>query len=379
LPDTTVVVLGCGMGGVAAATELRRLLPKRHRVVCIDRDERASYPPSYLWLATGERKSGQISRDRARLARRGVEFVHAEVRELDLSTRRIWADSREFKFDYLVMAMGMERSVEGVPGLAEGHQSFVTLEGAERLAATLRYFAGGKVVIASAPGARTYPFAGYEAAMLIEHHFHERKMRQKVEIDLYTPEPEPFAFGGAEASETIIGLLAHKGIGLKPGQELTAVDHTRKEAFFQEKLSTDFDLLIAQPTTRPPKVAIEAGLSYDDGWIQVDPQTMETAAENVFAVGDSTWLGSRGTFPAGGFAQEQGQRAAAEIAYRTEGGRRPRGQAGRTRFFIDIGAGAAAAIETSLVSTAEPEFRQPSIVWHWAKRGMERYWLLRAY
>lgn len=382
MADKTIVVLGCGIGGVAAALELRRRLPRGHRIVAIDRDSRASYPPSYLWLVVGERKPAHLSRDRARLARKGIEFVHAEVRQLDLEARVIWADSREFKYDYLVVALGMERSFDSVPGLAESTQSFVTLDGAERLAATLRYFAGGRIVIASAPGARFYPFAPYEAAMLIEDYFHGRKMRQKVEISLQTPDPDPLAVAGAEASETVLGLLAHKGIDIQRSKVLAAVDHARKEAVFEDESSTNFDLLVAQPETRAPRLLIESGLVQPGDWLRVNPSTMETGARDVFAVGDLAWTqaGPREPlFPAGEFAKEQALLAARQIAYRIDHGKQPSKATSKARFFVEVGAGAACSIEGRFVGGFAPEFKQPSIVWHWARQAVEKNWLLRTY
>jgi sulfide:quinone oxidoreductase len=377
LADQTIVVLGCGMGGVAAAVELRRLLPRRHRVVVIDREARASYSPSYVWLVTGERKLDQISRPRSRLARKGIEFVQADVRELDLGSRQVWADSREFKYDHLVFALGMERTLEAVPGLPESAQSLSTLEAAERLAATLRYFAGGRVVIAPAPNARTYPFAAYEAAMLIEHYFHERKMRQKVEIEINTSEGDPLAFAGPEASETILGLLAHKGIAIVPGRHLRAVNHGRKEAVFSDESISAFDLLVAQPQCSAPRLAVESGLVGDSGWIEVNPETMETSADSVFAIGDSVFL--PGLFPGAAFAQRQALIAARQIGYGIEGGKPPKREHRKARFLIEIGAGAATSVEGRFRSGERPDFKQPSIVWHWARRAMERYWLLRTY
>ena len=47
MPDPTVLILGCGIGGVVAANECRRLLPAPWRVVVVDQDARASFPPSY--------------------------------------------------------------------------------------------------------------------------------------------------------------------------------------------------------------------------------------------------------------------------------------------------------------------------------------------
>src|SRR3990172_8690710 len=181
MPEQVALVLGCGIGGVVAARELRQHLPGSYRVVVIDKEPEASFPPSYLWVMTGDRRPEAIRRRRSQLARHGIEFVNAEVRLIDSQNRYVRADSREFHYDYLVLALGAETTLDTKPGLAESAQTFYTLDGAERLAASLRYFAGGRLLIVVASTPFKCPAAPYEGAMLLESYFHSRRMRQKVE------------------------------------------------------------------------------------------------------------------------------------------------------------------------------------------------------
>ncbi|HLF79579.1 MAG TPA: FAD/NAD(P)-binding oxidoreductase [Dehalococcoidia bacterium] len=383
MADPVVLVLGCGIGGVSAARELRRLLPSSHRVIVIDRDAQASFPPSYLWVMTGERRPEAIRRRRSLLSRKGIEFVNADVREIDLDAKYVRAESREFHYDYLILALGAETSLDTTPGLAEAGHSFYTMDGVERLAASLRYFAGGRVVIAVAGLPFKCPPAPYEAAMLLEHHFHSRRIRQKVEIELYTPEQRPIAVAGEENGEAVMGLLAHRGIAFHPGKRLTSVDPVKREALFEDGSSAPFQLLIAVPEHRAPAVVRDTGLTNETGWVPVDPETLETRVSGVFAVGDIT------TFPlpdgmqlpkAGVFAEKQAIVAARNIAFRLAGGPRPDPFDGQGRCFLEVGAGAAGIAEGNFLAPQRRiDLKQPSIIWHWAKLAFERYWLWRAY
>lgn len=56
----TILVLGGGVGGLVAAVELRKRLPRQHRVVLVDREERHLFAPSLLWLMTGLRTADNI-------------------------------------------------------------------------------------------------------------------------------------------------------------------------------------------------------------------------------------------------------------------------------------------------------------------------------
>jgi sulfide:quinone oxidoreductase len=383
MPDPVVLVLGCGMAGASAALELRRLLPPPHRVLVIDREPYGYPPQAYLRVATGELRPDSIRRHRSRLSRRGIEFVNAEVRDIDVANNYVRAGSREFHFDYLVVALGAEPALDLRPGLADVAQGFYSLSAAERLAANLRYFAGGKVVVVVNCPPWRRPVVAHEAVMLLEHYFHARRRRQRVEIELCTSEERPLDFAGAEASETVLGLLAHKGIAYRPRMQLAAVDATRREVTFRDGTCTPFDLLVVVPELRAPAVVQEAGLADQAGWMRVEAGTFQSSVRNVFAVGDISsvaWPNGRSLPSTEGLASVQAKAAARNIAFRLAGGRRPPPFQASGRIFVDVGAGAAALVHGDfLARPSQLQFKQPSIVWHWARALQERYWLWRTY
>jgi sulfide:quinone oxidoreductase len=247
----------------------------------------------------------------------------------------------------------------------------------------LRYFAGGRIVIAVAGVPYKGPTAPYEAAMLLEHRFHSRRMRQNVEIALYTPEPLPLPAMGEDIGEGVKGLLAHKGIEFHAGTRIAAVDPQRREASFSDGTITPFQVLITVPEHSPPTVVQEAGLVDETGWVSVNPGSLETVFENVFAVGDLAYLqGVRGDpLPKTGLlAEHQAQAAARNIAYRVRGGEPPIPFQALGRHFLEVGGGAAALIQGDYFGGERGfEMKQPSLVWHYARVAYERYWLLRAY
>ncbi|MEE9284581.1 MAG: FAD-dependent oxidoreductase, partial [Dehalococcoidia bacterium] len=65
----SVVILGGGVGGVVAANRLRRMLPREHRIVLVDRTPWHSFAPSFVWVATGQRDPRRITRDLRSLSR----------------------------------------------------------------------------------------------------------------------------------------------------------------------------------------------------------------------------------------------------------------------------------------------------------------------
>jgi NADH dehydrogenase FAD-containing subunit len=59
-PAQTVLVLGDGVGGVAAANRLRRRLDRQHRVVLVNREDDFSFAASYLRVMTGARRRAGV-------------------------------------------------------------------------------------------------------------------------------------------------------------------------------------------------------------------------------------------------------------------------------------------------------------------------------
>lgn len=58
----TIVILGGGVGGLVAANELRKRLPRVHRIVVVDREPAFVFAPSLLWVLTGNRTVEKVSR-----------------------------------------------------------------------------------------------------------------------------------------------------------------------------------------------------------------------------------------------------------------------------------------------------------------------------
>ena len=380
MTEPTVVVLGGGVGGVVAATELHSQLKEQGRVVLVERNALQSFAASYLWVVTGERKPNAITRDLTRLERKDIELVVGEAKRIDVARRMVVVDDREISYDYLIVALGAELMLDAVPGFADAH-TFYHLDGAERLGVALRAFDGGRIALVVAGLPYKCPTAPYEGAMLLEGYVHRRHRRHKVELEIYTPEPAPLPVGGPAIGEAVAELLAHRGIGLHANKQVVAAKGG--ELRFDDDSTAPFDLLVTVPPHRAPQVVHDAGLTDDSGWIPVDRHTLETEHEDVFAIGDVTRIALSDGEPlpkAGVFAHGQAEVVARNIAARILGHTK-RGQYDGTGYcFLEVGGGAAGVAQGDFF--ADPRnitLRSPSPVWHWGKVAFERYWLWKWY
>lgn len=282
----TVLILGGGVGGLVAANELRKALPRRHRVVLVDREASFVFAPSLLWLMTGGRTAEKISRPLTRLEKKGIELVRGEIKNIDAGRREVSVDGRALAGDFLILALGAELAPETIPGLSDAGHDFYTLGGAESLRAALASLAGGRLVILTAAPPYKCPAAPYEAAMLLEHFCRKREIRERTQIDLYAAEAAPMGVAGPEVSKAVRQMVEGKGIAYHPEHAIREANAASRTLSFSNGVEASYDLLAYVPPHRAPRVVRESGLTGESGWVAVDSHTMETKHERVFALGD---------------------------------------------------------------------------------------------
>ncbi len=317
MASSTVLVLGGGVGGLVTASKLRKRLAREHRVVLVDREERHYFAPSFPWVMVGWREPHSTHRQLSTLSKKGIEFIQAEVRGIDVEARTIRTDAEDLSWDYLVIALGTEMSYDGVPGLSENSHTFYTLDGAVKLRGELARFGGGKVAVAVAGTPYRCPAAPYEGTLLIDHSFRKRGVRDGVDMEFFTPEPAPLPVAGPDIGSAVTTLLQRRDIGLSFGAKLTAVDGEAGEMGFEDGARRSFDLLVTIPQHRASAVVRESGLTGDSGWIEVDRHTLATARPNVYALGDVSYIELASGLPlpkAGVFAHGQAEVVADNIA-----------------------------------------------------------------
>jgi sulfide:quinone oxidoreductase len=376
----TVLVLGGGIGGLVAASRLRKGLSREHRVVLIERERDYVFAPSFLWLMTGLRQREKISRPLSKLQQQGIELVQGSIERIDPDAHTVWVDGRELAGDYLVIALGAELAPETIPGLAEAGHNFYSLAGAEALRDARLGLHGGRIVVLVSSMPFKCPAAPYEAAMLLEYDFRKRKLREQVEVDLYSPEPGPMPIAGPEISRQVQQMVEAKGIGYHPEHTVTQVDATARRVQFANGASAAFDLLAYVPPHRAPRVVAECGLTGESGWIPVHRQTLETQFPGVYAIGDVTgiMLSMGKPLPkAGVFAHGEAEVVANNLVHAITGTGRPVQFEGHGECFIETGDGKAGFGSGNFFAEPVPEIklRQPGRALHVGKVAFEKYWL----
>ena len=380
----TVLVLGGGVGGLAIANVLVKTLAKKHRVVLIDRNDSHYFRPSYPLVMVNRRRPEQVRKSLANLKQKGVNFLQAEVTHLNTSRRQVETDKGAQNYDYLVVALGAEHHPESVPGLAEGSYNPYSFEDTAQLRQKLSCFKRGKIVVFISSLPYTGVIAPWEIMFLLDAYFRKQGLRGQVELTLATPETAPLPLAGPKVGESVRRMLEQRGIGLITQAKVLSLDLNHKKLILDHGIEVPGDLFMGIPSHWGPSALRDSGLVVPGGWIAVDPHTLKTRADRVFAVGDATAT----TLPvskewapkAGFFAHYQAEVVARNIASMIAG-EVPRfrftGKAAGAVMITELGKGRLASINYYAKPRPRLTLHRPTRIAYWTKAAFEKYWLSR--
>ena len=303
-----VLVLGAGFGGLELTTRLSEEFGDEVEVVLIDQADGFVFGFSKLDVMFGRTVAEAVRHPYRDLVKPGVRFVQTTIRAIDPTARSVETDAGRFEGDVMVVALGADLDPGATPGLVEAGHEFYTVEGAFALREVLSDFDGGRVIVGVTSTPFKCPPAPSETALLMHDYLAARGLRDRSEISLVMPLPVPIPPSPA-ASEALIDAFAERDIGWYPNQVIRELDPTANAARLADGTEMPYDLFLGVPTHRVPAVVAESGMTVD-GWIPVNPLTLETSFPGVFAVGDVT---SVGTPKAGVFSERQAAVAAERI------------------------------------------------------------------
>jgi sulfide:quinone oxidoreductase len=344
-----VLVLGAGFGGLELTSRLSEEFGEDADVVLIDRSPGFIFGFSKLDVMFGRADAAAVLHAYSGLVKPGVQFVQATIESIDPRSKRVQTDAGPFDADILVVALGADLNPAATPGLVEGGHEFYTVEGAFALRDVLAAFDGGRVVV----GVTSLPFkcppAPSETALLMHDFLRARGARDRSTVSLVMPLPVPIP-PAPEASKLLLGVFAERGIDWYPQRLVASLDPARRVAVLSDESELPYDLFLGIPVHQAPAVVVGSGMT-EDGWIPVDPLTLETRFPGVYAVGDVT---SVGTPKAGVFAEGQAAVVAERIiaAIRQDAGSATYG--GRGMCYLEFGDNQVAKVDVTFLSGQAP-------------------------
>ena len=346
---TRVLILGAGFGGLELTADLSERFGTAIDITLIDRREHFVFGFSKLDVMFGKRTADEVSHPYGRIDKPGVRFVRTTIRSIDPVSKRVDTDAGAFDADFLVLALGADLDPAATPGLLEGGNEYYTNRGAFAARDVLAEFDSGRVVIGVTATPFKCPPAPSETALLTHEYLTARGLRADCEIALVMPMPTPIPPLPA-ASEALLAAFAERGIEWHPQRMITALIPDAHEVVFTDGSTMPYDLFLGVPKHVVPAVVAESGLAVD-GWVPVDPLTLQTDYPNVFAIGDVT---SVGTPKAGVFSEGQASVVADAITARIESGGNTRTYDGNGVCYVEFGHRRVARVDVTFAGGQPP-------------------------
>ncbi len=376
----TILILGGGVGGIVTANALRDRLSPEHRVIVVEKNAKHVFSPSLLWVMVGWRQPRQITKNLKRMLRPGVELVQAEVQAIAPEGKRVKTSQGDMDYDYLVIALGANLAPGAMPGFEEAALNPYDLDGALGLWDALQSFEGGRLVVLVSSMPYKCPAAPYETALLLDDYLRRRGIRERSQVEVYTPETLPMGVAGPAMGKAVVGMLESRGIRFIPELKTTGIDAGQKTLHFSNRVAVPFDLLTGIPPHHPPSTVKESPLANETGWVPVDKRNLQTSYENVYAIGDvaAISLSNGMALPkAGVFADGQAHIVAQRIVEDLRGDWAMAEYDGLGFCWIETGSGSAGFASGDFYAEPDPVVPLPRSgkMWHWGKILFEKYWL----
>ncbi|MBI3959530.1 MAG: NAD(P)/FAD-dependent oxidoreductase [Chloroflexi bacterium] len=294
-----LLILGAGTAGTMVANRLANELDRDEwQITIVDQEETHYYQPGFLFIPFGIYDKKDVIKPRRDFLPSQVQMILSPIELIEPEKNQVVLakDGRILAYDYLIVATGSHVVPAETPGLlgVEWRKSifdFYTIDGALALQKFLRTWEGGRLVLNIAEMPIKCPVAPLEFLFLADWYFHERGMRDKVELVLATPLPG--AFTKPKAAALLGDILLEKGIAVETEFNIERVEPEERAIYSYDERRIAYDLLVSVPVNMGAEVIERSGIGDDLNFIPTERHTLKAKKyDNVFVLGDATDLPS---------------------------------------------------------------------------------------
>ena len=302
---TTVAICGGGFGGLSAAKFLKELNPDIDVTVIEKNNNFFSCPFSNSWLGGLDNISlEELNFDyNSAINKYGYKFINDLILDIDTKTKTIHTNNLEIKYDYMIMAVGVEYNYKKLfkrdlqkakdalfkapPGLSPSGEHYA-------LKRMIQNFKGGNFVLTIPHQQYKCPLVPYERACMIATYFKSNNIKGKVII--IDPRIRPAA--KPEKFLEVFNTLYKDIIEYRNITRFKDVDFDKKiiytEKFDKKKLKYIMDkIAFEEASIIPPNIANKlikkAKLkTYVGGWAKLKKPTFRSLGDDdVYVIGDA--------------------------------------------------------------------------------------------
>jgi sulfide:quinone oxidoreductase len=230
-----IVVAGSGLGGLAVASRLTKMLDGA-RITIIDKKQEHNYQPGYTLVATGVWPVGKVRDRNADLQPSGVQWIQDMVAEFDPAGNAVvTAGGQRVPYDFLVVATGthqdwnliegMDVSAIGQNGLASVYPSPEAAQATWQAMDSFRQKGGNAVMTLPATPLKCAG-APLKMTFMLRDRLAQAGTLDKSKVTFYSAVGN--VFGVKPVNDNVVSRWKDLGIGIEYTQKLKAV-HCRTQ------------------------------------------------------------------------------------------------------------------------------------------------------
>ncbi|KAH7693886.1 Protein SQRD-1 b, partial [Aphelenchoides avenae] len=284
-----IIVAGGGAGGLAVASKFASRLPAKQLCV-IEPLKTHTYQPGLTLAAAGLMEFDKLFREEGSLMPKRSCWIPQSIAKFDPRRDSVTlSDGRELKYDFLVIATGLELRYDLIEGLSEalslskrGICSIYHSEYAKKTYEDLQRFEGGNAIFTFPNTPIKCPGALQKICYLAEEYFRKNGKRQNTKVIYNTSLGK--IFGVEKYANELMKIVEQRDIQLNTRLNLTKVETGQRIATFEVLDEA------AKPTGQTKQFEAtddKDPLVDSNGWVRVDPKTLRALDyDNVFAIGD---------------------------------------------------------------------------------------------
>lgn len=299
-----IVIAGSGLGGIAVASRLGKLLDGA-RITIVDRKEEHNYQPGYTLVATGVWPVSKVRDRNADLQPAGVRWVKDMVASFDPASNSVTtAGGQRIGYDFLVVATGLHLDFAQVAGMdvgAIGTHGLASVypgpQAAQATWAAMQGFAakGGQALMTLPATPLKCAGAPLKMTFMLCDRLRQAATLDKSKVRFVSALGN--VFGVKVVNDNVLARWQALGVAVETNHKLVAVDIGARRATFVtpegEKLELPYDFIHVVPPMRAPDAVKNSDLAWKDGpfaaggWLEVDKATLQHRRfPNVFGLGD---------------------------------------------------------------------------------------------
>lgn len=297
-----ILIIGGGNAGISVASQLLRK-NKQLKIGLIDPAKHHYYQPAWTLVGSGVFDVETTQRDQASVIPQGVSWIQERANQfLPDQQEVILADGRSIRYDYLIVAPGIQLNWDAIKGLREtlgknGVCSNYSYETAPYTWECLQQFKGGNAIFHNPDTPVKCGGAPHKIMYMAADFFRKMKKLQHANIQYWSGAAKLFAVPRYE--NTLLKVVRKGNIQLNFMVRLTEIDGPNKKAYFEgigennkgERYTVPFDMIHVTPPQSAPDFIRNSVLANSAGWVDIDKHSLQHVRyNNIFSLGDSAGL-----------------------------------------------------------------------------------------